>query len=124
MLDPDDPKESLLNELQWTEASLKEVVRTAVTKYAKAMTFAMTPDDPKAPEFRTATAQRIPLSPPQSRIVTLVAVMSCAGASHPEIFSMIRMMLEGHHIRMTYDNQSNNSMMIIRFEADRFKPIT
>jgi hypothetical protein len=105
MLDPDNPKDSILDDLLWTESELKEIVRQAINKITTKMTF----DNHQPP-------------PVDSRWIRAKAIISCPGGNQPEVFAAIRKHLEGLHIMMMFDHTSSDEMLKIWFEVPRWRP--
>lgn len=104
MLDPDNPKESILDSIEWTEHELRDYLREILTIY---VTSAMTFD----PYLISADLRKI----------VVIAVLSVNGPQQPQAFAEIKKRLDGMRIAMVYDNNSSESMMRIVFEANRFK---
>lgn len=120
MIDPDNPKDSILEDLQWAEREVTEFLRETVLKHVKAMTFA--PYDMSAQAKRIV--QSLPIRQDDPRKIVLVAIMHCPGSTQPEVFSAIQKSLKGQRISMTFDNQrSNEETMVVTFEAPRWKPL-
>lgn len=104
MIDLENLKDSILNDMLWTEHELKEIVRREINKITSKMTF-----DYDAPV--------------DYRQIRVKAIISCPGPNQPEVFNAIRMHLAGLHIAMIYDNKSSDSMMKIVFEVPRWRPL-
>jgi hypothetical protein len=106
MLDPENAKESILDNLLWTEQELKDTVRRAVKTVTSKMTFDF--DHPQ---------------PVDTRWIHVKAVIACPGGNQSQLFSIIRLNLDGLHIAMTCDNRSGDLMLKILFEAPMWKPL-
>jgi predicted component of type VI protein secretion system len=105
LIDPDNPKESILDDLLWTEKELKEVVRREINKITNKATF---DDTVNASDLRT---------------IRLVAVLHCPGANQPEVFQAIQAGLKGVGITMLFINSSMSMILKIAFEAPRWRPL-
>jgi hypothetical protein len=106
MLDPENPKESILDSIEWTEHELKEFLRDVISeKGTNKMTF-----DPYLINI-------------DLRKIIIIAVLAVDGPQQPDVFGNINRRLEGTRVSMTYDNKSTETMMRLVFEANRFKLI-
>jgi hypothetical protein len=66
----------------------------------------------------------LPVRQDNPRAIVLVGIMHCPGPTQPETFAAIKKALEGTQVSMTFDNQrSNETTMVVTFEAPRFKAI-
>lgn len=105
MIDLENLKDSILDDMLWTDHELKEIVRQAINKITTKMTF-----DNHEP------------APVDTRRIRLKAIISCPGGNQPEVFGAIRKHLEGLHIMMMFDHTSSDEMLKIWFEVPRWRP--
>lgn len=105
MIDLENLKDSILDDMLWTERELKELVRQAINKITNKMTF-----DNDLPK------------PVDTRRITIKAIISCPGGNQPEVYAAIKNHLKGVDITIRFDNTSSESMLKIWFEVPRWRP--
>jgi hypothetical protein len=123
LIDPDNPKESILADLLWTEKELYEIVRQAINKITNKVTFDPAVLVPLDISRLAKVGQALPPEPVDPRWVVVKAIVACPGGNQPEVFAAIRAHLAGLHIAMTFDNMSSEQIMKIVFEAPRWRPL-
>jgi hypothetical protein len=104
MIDLENLKDSILDDMLWTERELKDIVRQAINKITSAITF----DDALAPQ--------------STRFIAILAIIACPGGNQPQVFAAIKQHLKGLDISMSFDNNSSDQMLKIWFEVPRWRP--